>query len=236
MFTGPNIVEEGLILALDAANTKSYPGSGTAWYDLSGNGYDGTLHNGPVFSSNKITTDGVNDLISVPDDGSLAITPTDSFTVEAVFALNSLAFRADGYDSACAVFGRGSTSGAHGIGCNQYHSSGQLSLRMGTRASSQVVEAINIDNDRIYHGTFTYTPTIQIAYLDSVQFGTGDTSGGAGGTFDQNNWVFLDDNAVPGGNGGRVSGSIFLGRIYNRALTASEVLQNYNATKARFGL
>ena len=44
VFAGPNIVEEGLVLALDASNTKSYPGSGTTWIDMSGNGHNATLH------------------------------------------------------------------------------------------------------------------------------------------------------------------------------------------------
>jgi len=233
---GPSIVTDGLVLALDAANHKSYPGSGTTWYDLSGNGNNGTLTNGPVFSNNKITTDGIDDHIIIPDSGPLAVTPTDSFTVEVVFAINSLVFRGDELDSSCSIFGRGSTSGAHGIGCYQDFDTGQLSVRMGSRGVSQIVEVTNIDNDRIYHGTFTYTPTIQRAYLDSVEFGTGDTTGGAGGTFDQFDWAILEDRAVPGGNGEHVSGSVFLGRIYNRALSASEIQQNYNATKSRFGL
>ena len=46
---GPSIVTDGLVLALDAANHKSYPGSGTTWYDLSGNGNNGTLNCGPSF-------------------------------------------------------------------------------------------------------------------------------------------------------------------------------------------
>ena len=48
----PSIVTDGLVLCVDAANTKSYPGSGTTWTDVSGKGYDGTLTNGPTFSSN----------------------------------------------------------------------------------------------------------------------------------------------------------------------------------------
>ena len=47
----PKIVTDGLVLCLDAANVKSYPGSGDTWYDLSGNGYDGTLINGASYDS-----------------------------------------------------------------------------------------------------------------------------------------------------------------------------------------
>ena len=63
----PSIVTDGLVLCLDAANTKSYPGSGTTWTDISGKGYDGTLTNGPTFSSNyggNIVLDGSNDFVT----------------------------------------------------------------------------------------------------------------------------------------------------------------------------
>jgi hypothetical protein len=69
---GPGIVTDGLVLSLDAANKKSYPGSGTAWTDLSGAGKSGTLTNGPVFSSDNvgiIDFDGSNDYIQLQSDG-----------------------------------------------------------------------------------------------------------------------------------------------------------------------
>ena len=61
---GPRIPTSGLIFYLDAANTRSYPGSGTTWTDLSGNGNTGTLTNGPTYSSangGQIVFDGSND-------------------------------------------------------------------------------------------------------------------------------------------------------------------------------
>jgi hypothetical protein len=61
----PNIVRDSLVLALDAADKNSYPGSGTSWYDLSG-GYTGTLTNGPTFSAanlGSIVFDGINDYV-----------------------------------------------------------------------------------------------------------------------------------------------------------------------------
>ena len=64
---GPNIIEDGLILSIDAANKKSYPGSGTTWKDLSGNGNNGTLVNNPTFDSGNggsIVLDGVDAHIS----------------------------------------------------------------------------------------------------------------------------------------------------------------------------
>ncbi len=66
---GPRIVTNGLVLSLDAADRNSYAGSGTSWSDLSGNGNNGTLTNGPTFNSGNggaIVFDGVNDYIVVP--------------------------------------------------------------------------------------------------------------------------------------------------------------------------
>ena len=63
----PKIVTDGLVLCLDAANPKSYPGSGTTWYDLSGNGNHGTLINGPTYNSDNkgsIVFDGIDDYVS----------------------------------------------------------------------------------------------------------------------------------------------------------------------------
>ena len=60
---GPDIIEDGLVLCLDAANINSYPKSGTTWTDLAGF-HDGTLTNGPTFSSDNggvLVFDGTND-------------------------------------------------------------------------------------------------------------------------------------------------------------------------------
>ncbi len=65
---GPKTITNGLVLYLDAANKKSYPGSGTTWTDLSGNVYNGTLTNGPTFSAanmGSIVFDGTNDNIQL---------------------------------------------------------------------------------------------------------------------------------------------------------------------------
>ncbi len=83
MFTGPNIITNGLILELDAANRKSYPGSGTTWTDLSGNGNTGTLTNGPTFSSangGSIVFDGVDDYVNCGNASSLNFERTNSFS------------------------------------------------------------------------------------------------------------------------------------------------------------
>lgn len=67
IYGGPDIITDGLVFCLDAANSKSYPGTGTAWTDLSGNDNNGTLTNGPTFDSSNggsIVFDGVNDQVN----------------------------------------------------------------------------------------------------------------------------------------------------------------------------
>ena len=72
----PKIVTDGLVLALDAANHKSYPGSGTAINDLTANNTNGTLTNGPTFNSGNagsIEFDATNDFILLPGASSLSV-------------------------------------------------------------------------------------------------------------------------------------------------------------------
>ena len=58
---GPNIETDGITLCVDASNPNSYPGTGTKWYDLSGNQYHGNGVNGPTFNSDHVSFDGTDD-------------------------------------------------------------------------------------------------------------------------------------------------------------------------------
>ena len=79
---GPDIIEDGLILCLDAGNRQSYAGSGTVWRDLVGSN-NGTLTNSPTFNSanaGSIVFDGVNDYVSITNNSTLR--PTNELTIE----------------------------------------------------------------------------------------------------------------------------------------------------------
>tara|TARA_A100001388_G_scaffold74975_1_gene53285 strand:+ start:386 stop:1102 length:717 start_codon:yes stop_codon:yes gene_type:complete len=90
VFAGPNIVEDGLVLALDAANSESYPGSGTSWTDLTGNGFNATLVNSPTHNSDIgfISFNGTNQYANhtVP----LISTGNIDFTFEVWFKMRTL--------------------------------------------------------------------------------------------------------------------------------------------------
>src|SRR6056300_1230478 len=71
----PKIVTDGLVLCLDASDPQSYSGSGTTWYDRSGNNYDFTAVNGPTYSNGKFSFDGSNDYFTSPYNNTI----TDNF-------------------------------------------------------------------------------------------------------------------------------------------------------------
>jgi len=82
---GPRIVTDGLVLYLDAGNSKSYPGSGNTWYDLSGNNFQGELVNTPTYTtnnSNKFFAFATNDYVRISNS---TLLDTQTPTVEMVF-------------------------------------------------------------------------------------------------------------------------------------------------------
>jgi len=226
---GPRIVTDGLVLYLDAGNSKSYPGTGTVWNDLSGNNNNGTLVNGPTFSSaNKgsIVFDGVNDGCNINNNS--FINPTNAITFGAIVNLSGygsnyapIIFKQNNYTSLYeqyALYLTNSSVGAAVTGVDR----------------SQKIVSINQDlRNQYLHlvGTCDTETNLLSFYLNgsliqSVAF----TS-----TFDistQNLRIgYMDSNYL-----GFSLGKIFITYIYNRALSPTEILQNYNATKTRFGL
>jgi hypothetical protein len=227
---GPNIVTNGLVLALDAANTKSYPGSGTTWRDLSGNGNNGTLTNGPTFSSangGSIVFDGVDDYISVSKQA--ALVNASQFTMCAWMkranasskviiyqgaSLNDdVAFEL--WDDGNVYFEVGNASNSYGYTANTSVNWQQLVMVFdGTQSSN---------NTRLK--TFINSTPQNLLYVSTIP----STSG-------PSNSVLSIGNSQGVGGGNFSNGNIASVQIYNRSLSDSEVLQNYNAQKSRFNL
>jgi hypothetical protein len=223
MFTGPSILTNGLVLALDAANSKSYPGSGTTWSDLSGNGNTGTLTNGPTFNSangGTIVFDGVDDFISVPDSTSWDFTV--GVSIDFWVYVNA-------YGSSGTMFihqQSGATFGGFEIWSNRsgvilFNKNGGVSLVVST--ASFVLNSWN-------HIVCTANGTTAIIYLNSISIGSASTGlpDNVTGILRIGGWI--------GGSGYQVNGRLASMKIYNIALTASQVLQNYNSQKSRFNL
>lgn len=223
------IVTLGLKLYLDAGNNNSYPGSGTTWTDLSGLGNNGTL-NGPVYSNTNggvLDFDGTNDYISSANSVSTDL--TGSITSEVWFKLDALA------SDYVRVFGKGNPSlGTRTFGLfylttvgnqflfQRYKEFGYLNVSYDTTVSTgvwyQLVGTSDVD-----------TGTHRL-YLNGVaQAATGPETG---------SYISSTDGYTIGGDAYHQyhNGPIALVRLYNRALTESEVEQNFNFSRDRFGI
>jgi len=235
LFHSPSIVTSGLVLCLDAGNTKSYPGSGTTWTDLSGTGNNGTLVNTPTYNSSGYFdfdyTQSENATFS--SSSSLQFLNRSPYTLEAwVYPT-----RNPGANNWTGIFDRedssiGSRDGYNvyflgSAGTNTYFFTERFVAGTVANPSVTLVQSVTVNNWS--HIVATYDGTTLSLYRNGSLVGTPATS--TGNITNTSKTLTI---GVRGGNyfGGRISSA----KIYNRALTASEIQQNFNALKGRFGL
>ena len=241
-FEYENIVTSGSLLNLDAGFVGSYPTTASNWYDISGNASNGTLTNGPTFdsaNSGSIVFDGTNDYIS------LGITPTNlrigtgDFTINTWVKLTTQTINPGDASYRFIIGNKNALAAASGyslIWNNQFNkflfstANGSTSSQIfctNTWASLYDVWANVVmirQNGSTNNGCFyinnIYEPIASALTILDV---TSNTAMNMGNTSDLYSpyWTKITYGTT---------------QIYNRALTASEVLQNYNATKGRFGL
>jgi hypothetical protein len=227
-YGNPPIVTDGLVLCLDAANPLSYPGSGTTWNDLSGQGNSGTLINGPTFNSSNggsLVFDGADDYARFNS----GLYGRISFSLEYWFYQNSIeSFSQEMFTSDYTNSGNTSNPGIeiYSSGTTLYFRS---NYNNGTRPATTTISA-QVWNHVVAVCTVDSSITL---YLNGVEGNSNIPS---------NPYITWNNEPL---NLGAItgysilipfSGKISIGKIYNRALSASEVLQNYEATKTRFGL
>lgn len=237
---GGNIVADGLVLYLDAANTKSYLGSGTAWTDLSKVGNNGTLTNGPTFNSTNggnIVFDGTNDYIDCGNSNSLKFVNGDSFTISSwVKPISPMP------TTVSAIAQHGGTPGSATGFILYLTNSGFVDFAKSNVANTgQNVTTTpfqfnlwnNIVCTILYSGS---SGQIQF-YINGVLKATYNGWSANPLLSDYVNSLYVGRSSVDSffsftpfyGNIANVS-------IYNKRLSDQEVLQNYNVTKSRFGL
>ena len=219
----PKIVTSGLIYCLDAANKLSYPGSGTTWYDLTNNANNGTLTNGPTFSGANggcIVFDGVDDYVNSPYNASTMSFPTNNATVCVWYRVSTVG---DGYGALV------TQRSAAGPGFQTY----MISTRLYADGGGTVGVSSNavIPNGTIAFGGIVYDKTNSLLKL--YVSGVFDNQVSYTGNIQDTYPIRLGNSAF---GDGPFPGNIYVASVYNRALTATEILQNYNATKTRFGL
>jgi hypothetical protein len=232
----PTIITNGLVLCLDAGNTKSYPGSGTTWTDLSGNGNTGTITNGPTYSSSNggsLVFDGTDDYVSVPYTSLLA--PTSQISFEA------FAYLANWNVSGDRRILSKTQTGGYQIGLNEptFILDGNIGALVYLGGSYKIVKvARSTLSPGWHHLAFTCDGRYFRMYLDGVNVDTSDNGSTASISYSTNNHFLVgaETGAGTAVDGAYWNGNISSVKVYNRALTASEIQQNYNATKSRFGL
>ena len=231
---GPNTVTSGLVLELDAGNIKSYPGSGTTWFDKSGNAYNGTLINGPTFNTGSlgsIVFDGVDDYVDASAYANTSIwnsTFPDGLTVDVTFKLqNPFPTTSDGRT----IITR--NSGAAGSNAFNFSVQSNLKHRFWINDPAQAAFSnITLVPNTIYNTIMFWNRSQAVYYINGVL----DSTTSCNPTVTTSTQTYLAVANWVAAGGWQFPGSIYSLKFYNRALSASEVLQNYNATKGRFGL
>ena len=209
----PSIVKSGLILYLDAANKKSYPGSGSTWYDLSKNGRNGTITNA-VWSS-------ANGGIFTMDTTQYITTTNTDFRTGTYTVISAI--RLTGGSNQRIITG---ASNNYLLGTwqgyvNEYFSEGWVSPTYNTIADT---------NWRVYAGTVDTVADNYKLYTNGV-LQMSNTNGSQGPYGININTGFYQAPTTEKSNC-----AISFLAVYNRVLSATEILQNYNTTKGRFGL
>lgn len=226
----PKVVTDGLVLYLDASNIKSYPGSGTDWFDLTRESNNGVLNNGPTFSSSNlgsIVFDGNNDYVSVdnnntllPNQLTLSIwlnrsqlgnysqvvgVPLDDVTWSNPFRRYGFEFIAD----------TNTMSFTLGFDDNTYVST--TCETFGVDTWFNITGTYDGSNINVYvNGQLSATSSETKTLINSTS----------------KFYLGAENSSTTYPFGGKV-GCV---NLYNRPLDPSEVLQNYNALKTKFGL
>ena len=214
----PRIATDGLLFCVDAANARSYPGTGTTWTDLVG-GNNGTLTNMDAsnYSNDNrgaLSFDGTDELVTTSYNGG----PTN-YSIECIFSSDNTAA------SSSVVFGRGTLASQVGVtilinGGNLFFwvngTSGQFQK---TYSADEVIHLIvNSDGAACINGEIE-----NISWTNHPNTVTWPSS---------SNYFFM--GGTPETPFLKLSGKIFISRLYNKSLTNDEMRQNYLATKGRY--
>jgi hypothetical protein len=207
---GNKIVTDSLVLYLDAANPVSYPGTGTAWYDISSRNTNGTLVNTPTFSNinaDSFIFNGTDQYVSFAND---PLSTYTALTFDCWFKLDP------------------TESNAFLISSD--------TLRLYLEASNTWYINPSFTTSKSFTWTFNTNWNNIIVTANSSTI-TGYINGVAA-TITTGGSLGSQTNMVIGGRDSNsyLNGNIAAVKIYNKVLTQSEVTQNYNALKGRFGL
>ena len=238
-----NIVTDGLVLHLDAGNPISFPKSGTIWNDISGNGYNGTLVNGVGYNfdnSGSLVFDGLDDVVDFGNTLQLGL-ESRTYNVWYKFSdLNTLLTTS----WLITKTDNGGTPFRQALGFNDkrdilYVFSDSSNYHYGNSGSSNPRNIINPSKDTNYH-MITWVIDrngFSSIYFDAEILDQIDITPIKTQNFSLNRNLRIGSYSTTGNNPmAFFGGNIPLTQIYNRALSANEIEQNYSALKHRYGL
>jgi len=226
----PKIVTDGLVFAVDAANKKSYPGSGTTWTDLAGSN-DGTLTNGPTFDSGNggsIVFDGSDDYVTVSATNFNTVL-TDAITLETFINLSSTS----GYQQ----IGGGQDNTLYrytaAFNWNQVGEPNKLGFDLeAANGQVRLVSTSTYTSNSWLHLIGTYDGSTAKFYVNNILEDTDTGTSGNINDFDG----FILGRDINFSAGRVLNGKMACYKVYSRALSPTEITQNHNALKSRFGL
>lgn len=216
----PRSVTDSLVLDLDSGNTTSYPRTGTTWYDRSGKGNHATLTNNPTYlfeNGGVISFDGTDDTANIGSTAGFNITNEMS-----VFAWVKL----DSNSGWKGIFG-GAVSGFVHF---QLYNGGINVYVYGPNTPYANPDGVTIGTNVWNHIGFTFGNNTLKVYLNGEQLPTTVTGNGANISSNSDvrvGWAYATSRLM--------QGKIPSVKVYNKALSSSEVLENYKATRSRFG-
>ena len=219
---GPNIVSSGLILNLDAASSKSYPGSGTTWSDLSGNGNNGTLTNSPTFNSSNqgsFVFSGTNHVVGTSISSQL----TTDMTAEAWILISATV------GDWVRVVGTGGNGGNRTFGLwIAPNATTLLWQRYGT-VDPALQPSTGLTLGQWSYIAATTSGSSHIVYLNGISIGSATASGPWGSSGENITIAFAGFHSY-------LNGRISNVKLYNRGLSQAEISQNFNALRGRYGI
>lgn len=222
-----SIVTSGLTYHIDAGNTNSYPGSGTVWTDLSGNNYATTLWNSPTYS-----TDGGGSIV-FNGTTQYATTNTSLADITADWTMN-IWYKTAGSTNLGSLLVRGNLDETYQWRCELDASTGKVRFVMRNPSDESVLGTTSTNNAGWKMATYVKSGTTVTVYLNAVSENSNTITNLSSATN-------IVAHATIGRLGNSVgpyyyNGSIAIIQAYNRALSLSEIQQNFDARRSRYGL
>lgn len=225
--TGPDIIQDGLVIHLDPVNTKSYPGSGTSAYDLTNRNLSFSLYNGVAFNNNYFEFDGTNDGI-YSTTNNIAYNYTGDLTWSCW--LNPTAF----VDAWKSVYWGRAGGGTSGFGTGFYKTGEEYRFWFEIYGSTggrqkKYLRFITPNEWAYYTVVVSYSNLTYTLYKNGIVDSTGALSDWTTYNGTAHYWVGSYNNSI-----WFYSGKLSSMKVYNRTLSTQEIQQNYNQTKSRF--